>query len=467
MTSKALPVPLANRRPTMPVVGHITMGDRGGKNNAPRTLPVWRVRSQVKTLCDQIAAKYGGKVTPFDDPKSDDKWQVTTETDVLKVALPPDPLGDTPSYLKFGGQGWERTCNGITCDTVQSGPEGPEAVEVPCLCLARDRMECAVTIRLAVIPLGVDFQGCFMVVTHSVRARDELPGMVAMLLSLQSRGMNVGLLRIARGRASNPFELDDKGRRQQYRFGYPALAADETPEALVAGASTLGALPAAATASVGASQRDAIEAGEATAPAAVDPPPRPERVTPDAVTPPPVAGGGGSEDSTTASEHPGTEQAPSAPSGTPASKDQRDTIRDLGEQLDGDDDKGPQHDAVKDWRRRNQIPAMSDRNLTDTQATAFMDACEQAIAGDPCANTTEWDTARKALMAKAADVFSTDPVKTRDAKRHAITLHVAGSESANDCTIDELKEVRAVLSDPDVIGCLHLRATGDYEVRAR
>src|SRR4051812_24250529 len=101
--SKKLPVPLANRNRSMPIVGHITMGDRGGRNGAPRAIATWRIRSQARQACDQIAALYGGTVEPFSDPKSDDKWQVTTEADTLKVAVAPNALGDTPSYLKFGG----------------------------------------------------------------------------------------------------------------------------------------------------------------------------------------------------------------------------------------------------------------------------------------------------------------------------------------------------------------------------
>ena len=232
-----LPVPIADLGRRVPEAGRLRIGEKTTKG-APRAIGTWRFTSHDATALDQIARLYGGTVRPWGDPKAAaGQSEVVTDATEIRVVLPPNPLGDGPMYELWGGGGCERRCNGVTATVMQRGPEGPEPTDVPCLCLAKGAMQCAVTTRMSVILPEVRFAGVWRLDTKSWNAAQELPGMVDMIHQAQGEGLQYALLSI------KPRQSVSGG--QTRKFMVPVLGLSASVEQLAAGGTRLSALPTA------------------------------------------------------------------------------------------------------------------------------------------------------------------------------------------------------------------------------
>lgn len=113
-------MPLLDLQTQMRELGRIRMGEkRKGKKGGtfPAKLSTWRLTTPSKRLADAIAEKYGGTVEPWSDERKPGKeWQITTETSVLDVTLPPGDVGSA-WYEFWTADGCKRRCDGVT-DTV-------------------------------------------------------------------------------------------------------------------------------------------------------------------------------------------------------------------------------------------------------------------------------------------------------------------------------------------------------------
>lgn len=232
-----LPVPVAEIGRRVPEAGRLRIGVKGAKG-APKALGTWRFTSSDTAALEQIAALYGGTVQAWSDPKAAaGQSEVITDATEIRVVLPPNPLGDGPAYELWGGGGCERRCDGVTATVMQRGPEGPEPTEVPCLCVARNQMQCQVITRMSIILPEVRFAGVWRMDTKSWNAAQELPGMVDMIHLAQGEGLQYALLAI-------------KARKsviagQTRNFMVPTLGLSASVEQLAAGGARLSALPAA------------------------------------------------------------------------------------------------------------------------------------------------------------------------------------------------------------------------------
>lgn len=232
------PIPLTERRQRMPVAGRIRAGVKGRTSTGKVkgvAIETFRFTCRRSDDLDVLAGLYGGTVRPWTDPKSEDRFEVITEASEIRVALPPDPLGESFMEL-WGGKGCERRCDGIRCEVAVRGPDGLEWDEAPCLCRQRGIKECKPKIRLCVLLPELPLRGVWRFDTSSEAALDELPGMVETLQTLQGEGLTEGLLRLERRQSQGG----------KHRFVVPVLGLAESLEGLIAGRARLAALPQSA-----------------------------------------------------------------------------------------------------------------------------------------------------------------------------------------------------------------------------
>lgn len=192
------PVPIHELENRLPTAGRVRIGrkvpTRGG-GERPDKLATFRFTSEDKASIDQVAGLYGGEVTPWKDHSG--QWEVFTPAKMIKVALPPDPLGNTPIYELWSGGGCVRRCTGVKAMVRVGSPDGGDLVEQDCVCFARDQLECQRKTRLSVILPEVRFLGVWRLDTNSEHASVELPGMVSLFQHLSStKGLQHAELRL-------------------------------------------------------------------------------------------------------------------------------------------------------------------------------------------------------------------------------------------------------------------------------
>lgn len=179
-------LPFAQRPRRLQVAGRLRTGVKG--NRGPQAIDTWRITSHDRGALDQLAEMYGGTVQPWRDAPTVGQWELFTEATTLNVVLPPDPLGDGPVYELWSGKGRQRRCDATTCETFRSGPDGPEPVEMPCICNAKGNLECKPKTRLQVMLPGIRFSGVWRYDSGSGNVADELAGMVYEVLGGHPRG---------------------------------------------------------------------------------------------------------------------------------------------------------------------------------------------------------------------------------------------------------------------------------------
>lgn len=275
-----LPVPIAHINRRLPEAGRIRTGAKtktsGGKER-PTALRQFRFTSHDEEALGQVAALYGGTVRPWSEPKAaPGQFELLTDATEIRVVLPPDPLGGTPIYERWGGGGCDRRCDGLTCTTTVSGPDGPEPTEVPCMCTAAGAMSCDVKVRLNVMLPEVRFAGTWRLESGSWNAAQELPGMVDMVQSL-GQGLSHATLTL------QPRKSVSGG--QTKNFVIPVLGIPASLEQLAAGAARLqslgagGGVPPSAALGAGDPSGNEVEpdpSDSTSAPSPDTPPPDPD-----------------------------------------------------------------------------------------------------------------------------------------------------------------------------------------------
>lgn len=227
------PLPIRNLARRMPRHGKIKIGEMvkmaNGKSR-PASIPQFRFTSGDKGAIAAIADLYGGTPGPWNG-----QWEVKTDAAEIPIALPPDPLGGTPMYELWDGGGLQRRCDGEVCELPSNGPEGPEMAESPCLCVAKDKLECTVKTRLTVVLREIAFGGGWMLETGGWNAAHELPGMVDAVQAIQARGFVSAILAVE--------QRTSKKAGKTRHFVVPVVRPAVTLDALAAGEGGVGSLP--------------------------------------------------------------------------------------------------------------------------------------------------------------------------------------------------------------------------------
>jgi hypothetical protein len=224
-------VPLSDLNRRAPEAGRIRMGRKvktsSGKE-APAKTDAFRFTSPHANLIQQLASIYGGDVEPWNEPKSRVKhqWQVLTTSTKIHVYLPAD--GISQHYEKWSGGGCERRCDGVTVQTTHTVGEAVVVDESPCICMAKGIEECKPHTRLTVILPELPFYGTWRLDSQGRNARDELPGMYDLIVSLQAQqSMTTAMLSM---------EQRSEVRNGKTRhFVVPVLTVEQSPLEILAG----------------------------------------------------------------------------------------------------------------------------------------------------------------------------------------------------------------------------------------
>lgn len=230
-------VPISSLTRRLPEAGRLRTGVKSGR--AMKAIETWRMTSHDRQAIEQVAEIYGGTPKPWTDAPTPGQWEVITTAPELNVVLPPDPLGGTPIYEAWSGGGCQRRCDGVTCQTPTSGPDGTEMAEVGCMCAAKGEMVCKPHTRLSVILPDVRFGGTWRYESAtSWNVAQELPGMVDLIKSLQDKGLTRALLAIEHRKSVSGGKTK--------KFTIPVLRVADTLDQLAAGHARVTALPAGA-----------------------------------------------------------------------------------------------------------------------------------------------------------------------------------------------------------------------------
>lgn len=236
-----LPTPLIDMDARVPEAGRIRLGVKSG--SAMKSLDTFRFTSPDRGVIQQLAALYGGTAKPWRDAKASppDQFEVITETKEIPVYLPANAL--SVWYELWSGGGVQRRCDGEVCQVPRTTPGGWEMSETPCICMARQQMECRAHSRLNVILPGVSFRGVWRLETKGWNAAHELPGMVNVIETMTAAGQLVQAnLHIQRRVQSTP-----AGKRN---FVVPGLTLTHTAQEMIAGVADVRALPSAPSAPI-------------------------------------------------------------------------------------------------------------------------------------------------------------------------------------------------------------------------
>lgn len=194
---------LANVNRRMPEAGRIRIGEKHGK--AMRALDKFRFTTPDKDLAEQVARLYGGTPRPWNDPKANpqQQWEVYGEQDRINVLLPPNCISTW--YELWAGGGRVRQCDGVSVTV--AGHDDLE--QVPCICNAKAKLECAPYTRITMIIPDLPLRGTWSLSTKGWNALSELPGMVDLVHAVSQGGMVQAQLgiskrqKIANGRKSH------------------------------------------------------------------------------------------------------------------------------------------------------------------------------------------------------------------------------------------------------------------------
>ena len=144
-------------------VGRIRMGEKQG--NRPVKLDNFRITSPNQSILGEVADRYGGNVTPWDD-----QYQVNITANEIKILL---PMGDgifSEWYEEWSRGGIQKRCTG----------EYDEVRDCPCDCVPGDRM-CKPTSRLSMWLPEIESLGVWMLSSTGYNANAELGGTVQAL----------------------------------------------------------------------------------------------------------------------------------------------------------------------------------------------------------------------------------------------------------------------------------------------
>ncbi|MCY3895656.1 MAG: hypothetical protein OXG17_04195 [Chloroflexi bacterium] len=168
-----MPIETIERQRKLRELGRIRLGERGPRGR-PVRLDTFRFTSASRELIEQIAARFGGEIKPWQSQRGPE-WEVVTEANEIEIVLPPR------KYLEQWFELWvqsglQRRCNGVTEQLTQSD----------CLCSDDPQeRECKPTTYLWLILPGTKSVGTWRLMTGSWFAAGELAG-VADLLALGS-----------------------------------------------------------------------------------------------------------------------------------------------------------------------------------------------------------------------------------------------------------------------------------------
>lgn len=175
-------MPILDLQQRLREAGRIRLGDRGGRNRAPRKLSAFRLTSPDREPLDVAARLWGGTVEPWDEQAG--QWEVHTEARSLPVRVPPEQFSFSQWYELWSGGGCQRRCDGrwdnirdcaCDCDPTARGKD-PKGT-------------CAPHTRLSLLLPDLPSSGIWRLDTQGFAAATELAGAIAVCSEAFARGV--------------------------------------------------------------------------------------------------------------------------------------------------------------------------------------------------------------------------------------------------------------------------------------
>lgn len=157
-------------------IGRIRAGAKSAKG-APTKLDKWRLTSANKPALDAAAHVYGGEVQPWADGPNLGLWQLFTESDTLRILVPPAAEPYSLWYEAWSGGGCDKRCDG----------ERDVLNDAPCSCNPEARA-CKPTLRVSLMLPDLPGLGVWRWEGHGINAALELPATLDLLAHATSKG---------------------------------------------------------------------------------------------------------------------------------------------------------------------------------------------------------------------------------------------------------------------------------------
>lgn len=186
-----------------------------GKNR-PAKLETFRFTSQSEAAMKHLATLFGGEVKPWADAPTGKQWELISESDAIRVMVPPEAMGFSQFYELWKAGGCERRCDG----NEQSDGKA-------CVCDPEER-ECKPHTRLSVMLTDMPTSGLWRLDTSGFYAATELAGgfeLARLIASTSGRHILNATLRLEQREVKRPGQTVKK-------FSVPVLDFDVNPEAL-------------------------------------------------------------------------------------------------------------------------------------------------------------------------------------------------------------------------------------------
>lgn len=157
--------------------GRIRIGERvdGGR---PKKLSTFRFTSGDRSKIEHVAHLYGGAIEPWQNGPAS-QWQVTTDTDVIDVIVPPTDMAFSQWFEQWSGGGCQRRCDGAR-ELLQ---------DQPCVCDPDpSERDCKPTTRLSLMLAQVQGAGLWRIEVHGYYGAVELAASVELIQTAAGRG---------------------------------------------------------------------------------------------------------------------------------------------------------------------------------------------------------------------------------------------------------------------------------------
>lgn len=217
-----IPEPLIGLQTRYRELGRLRTGTKGvskGGKEIPVKLNTWRLTSQGshgRALLEHVARVYGGTVQEWKvDGREGEHWQITTESDSLRIIV---PTGDVFSqyFELWSGGGCKRRCTGgrqlMPADRVCSCPADLTERKAQ----AAQGKACTPATRLSVVLPDIPDVGVWRMETHSYNAAEEMFGTFNLLRAATAAGNLIPARLTISHRERSWYDEDDKPHKSKF-----------------------------------------------------------------------------------------------------------------------------------------------------------------------------------------------------------------------------------------------------------
>lgn len=217
------------------IMAKVTRRD-GSSYTAPTAVDFWMFTSPDRGLIEQVQAAYGGEITKWDEPKANppNQWKLTTNTNRVTVFLPSDAMETT--WEKWVGQTCERRCDMRNCWFNVNGVRDLTS----CVCADEpEETQCKPKSRLTVMLPAANMAGVWRFDSNSYFFATEAPAMIDQIEMLMQM-KRISIVDLVLTNRSGTAMI--KGKKTKTNFVVPTIQIGHTPEQVLAGHASLGAL---------------------------------------------------------------------------------------------------------------------------------------------------------------------------------------------------------------------------------